>query len=221
MARLKANIAMSLDGYAAGPDQGLDTPLGIGGMALHSWAFELQAFRDMQGSGESGVVNDSTTVIEELHRNVGAVIMGRNMFGPIRGPWQDEAWRGWWGEDPPYHAPVFVLTHHPRAPIEMQGGTTFHFVTDGIESAYARAMAAAGGKDVSLAGGASTVRQAIAAGLLDELQINLAPILLGGGERLLDGLADAPGRFERTRVLEAPGVTHLRYELVGRPDRGE
>jgi dihydrofolate reductase len=215
MTRLKANLAMSLDGYVAGPEQSPDDPLGKGGMDLHHWVFELAAFRDVHG-GEGGVVNASTTVVEEMQQDVGAVIMGRNMFGPIRGPWQDEAWRGWWGEDPPYHAPVFVLTHHPRAAIEMQGGTTFHFVTDGVESAYEQAVAAADGKDITLGGGASTVRQCIAAGLLDVLQINLVPILLGGGERLLDGLAGAPVGFERTRVLEAPGVTHLQYRVVKR-----
>ena len=213
MTRLKANLATSLDGYVAGPEQGLEDPLGKGGMRLHEWAFELAAFKEAH-AGEGGVVNASTIVIEEMQQNVGAVIMGRNMFGPIRGPWQDESWRGWWGEDPPYHVPVFVLTHHARGPIEMQGGTTFHFVTDGIESAYEQAVAAADGKDITLAGGASTVQQAIAAGLLDELQLNLVPILLGGGERLLDGLGTAPAGFERTRVLEAPGVTHLQYRLV-------
>jgi dihydrofolate reductase len=142
--------------------------------------------------------------------------MGRNMFGPIRGPWQDESWRGWWGDDPPFHAPVFVLTHHPRAPLEMQGGTTFHFVTDGVASAYEQAVSAADGKDISVGGGASTVQQLIAAGLLDELQISLVPILLGAGERLLDGLGGAPVGFERTRVLEAPGVTHLQYRILKR-----
>jgi dihydrofolate reductase len=215
MTRLKANLAMSLDGYVAGPEQGPEDPLGKGGMDLHQWAFELAAFR-AEHEGEGGVVNASTTVIEEMQQNVGAVIMGRNMFGPIRGPWQDESWRGWWGEDPPYHVPVFVLTHHPRGPLEMQGGTTFHFVTDGIESAYEQAVAAAGGKDITLGGGASTVQQAIAAGLLDELQVNLVPILLGGGERLLEGLGGAPVGFVPTRVLEAPGVTHLRYRVVKR-----
>ena len=213
MTRLKANLAMSLDGYVAGPEQGPEDPLGKGGLRLHEWAFELAAFRDGH-DGEGGVVNASTTVVEEMQENVGAVIMGRNMFGPIRGPWQDESWRGWWGEDPPYHAPVFVLTHHPRGPLEMQGGTTFHFVTDGIESAYEQAVAAADGKDITLGGGASTVQQSIAAGLLDELQVNLVPILLGGGERLFDGLGGAPVGFERTRVLEAPGVTHLQYRVV-------
>ena len=177
---------------------------------------ELAAFREAQ-AGEGGIVNASTTVIEEMRQNVGAVIMGRNMFGPIRGPWQDESWRGWWGEDPPYHVPVFVLTHHAREPIEMQGGTTFHFVTDGIESAYEQAVGR------SRRQGHHPRRRrdrpcssAIAAGLLDELQINLVPILLGGGERLLDGLGSAPVGFERTRVLEAPGVTHLQYRVVKR-----
>jgi dihydrofolate reductase len=212
MTRLKTNIALSLDGYSAGPDQGPENPLGVGGMALHAWAFELAAF----GIGEGEAVNESTTVVEEMQQDVGAVIMGRNMFGPIRGPWHDESWRGWWGEDPPYHAPVFVLTHHPREPLEMQGGTTFHFVTGGIESAYEQAVAAAGGKDITLGGGASTVQQAIAAGLLDQLEISLVPILLGGGERLLDGLGSAPVGFRCTRVLEAPGVTHLRYRLLTR-----
>jgi dihydrofolate reductase len=213
MTRMKANLAMSLDGYVAGPDQSLEDPLGKGGMDLHRWAFELAAFQAEHG-GDGGVVNESTAVIEEMGDNVGAVIMGRNMFGPIRGPWLDESWRGWWGEEPPYHAPVFVLTHHPREPLQMQGGTTFHFVTDGIESAYEQAVAVAGGKDITLGGGASTVRQSIATGLLDELQINLVAILLGGGERLLDGLGGVPVGFERTRVLEAPGVTHLRYRVV-------
>jgi dihydrofolate reductase len=215
MTRLKASLAMSLDGYSAGPDQGTEQPLGKGGMDLHSWAVELAAFQEAHAH-EGGIVNASTTVIEEMQQNVGAVIMGRNMFGPIRGPWQDESWRGWWGEDPPFHVPVYVLTHHPRAPLEMQGGTTFHFVTDGIESAYEQAVAAAGGKDITLGGGASAVQQYLAAGLLDVLQINLVPILLGGGERLLDGLGTAPVGFERTRVLEAPSVTHLQYRVVKR-----
>jgi dihydrofolate reductase len=215
MTRLKANLAMSLDGYVAGPEQSPDDPLGKGGMDLHRWAFELAAFQNEHG-GEGGTVNASTTVIEEMQQNVGAVIMGRNMFGPIRGDWPDESWRGWWGEDPPYHAPVYVLTHHPRGSIEMEGGTTFHFVTGGFDSAYEQAVAAAGGKDITVGGGASTVQQAIASGLLDQLQINLVPILLGGGERLLDGLAGAPVGFECTRVLEAPGVTHLRYRIVKR-----
>ena len=215
MTRMKASLTMSLDGYVAGPDQGAEHPLGRGGMDLHAWALELAAWQEAHAHA-GGITNASTTVIEEMQQNVGAVIMGRNMFGPIRGPWQDESWRGWWGEDPPFHAPVFVLTHHPRAPLEMEGGTTFHFVTDGVESAYEQAVAAADGKDISVGGGASTVQQLIAAGLLDELQISLVPILLGGGERLLDGLGGAPVGFERTRVLEAPGVTHLRYRIVKR-----
>jgi dihydrofolate reductase len=215
MTRIRASLTMSLDGYVAGPDQGAEHPLGRGGMDLHAWALELAAWQEAH-AGEGGITNASTTVIEEMQQNVGAVIMGRNMFGPIRGPWKDESWRGWWGADPPFHAPVFVLTHHPRAPLEMQGGTTFHFVTDGVASAYEQAVSAANGKDISVGGGASTVQQLIAAGMLDELQISLVPILLGGGERLLDGLGGAPVGFERTRVLEAPGVTHLQYRILKR-----
>jgi dihydrofolate reductase len=213
MTRTRASLTTSLDGYVAGPDQGPEHPLGMGGMDLHTWAMELAAWQEAHAS-EGGITNASTTVIEEMQHNVGAVIMGRNMFSPLRGPWQDESWRGWWGEDPPFHAPVFVLTHHPRAPLEMQGGTTFHFVTDGVVSAHEQAVAAADGKDISVGGGASTVQQLIATGLLDELQISVVPILLGGGERLLDGLGDAPVSIELTRVLDAPGVTHLRYRLV-------
>jgi dihydrofolate reductase len=213
MTRTRASLTTSLDGYVAGPDQGAEHPLGMGGMDLHTWAMELAAWQEAHAS-EGGITNASTTVIEEMQHNVGAVIMGRNMFSPLRGPWQDESWRGWWGEDPPFHAPVFVLTHHPRAPLEMQGGTTFHFVTDGVVSAHEQAVAAADGKDISVGGGASTVQQLIAAGLLDELQISVVPILLGGGARLLDGLGDAPVSIELTRVLDAPGVTHLRYRLV-------
>jgi dihydrofolate reductase len=212
MTRMRANLSMSLDGYVAGPDQGLDTPIGKGGMDLHRWAFELAAFSD----DGKGVVNESTKIIEEMQEAIGAVIMGRNMFGPVRGPWQDESWNGWWGDTPPYHAPVFVLTHHAREPIQMQGGTTFTFVTDGIESAYEQAVAAAGDTDITLGGGASTVQQSIATGLLDQLEISLVPILLGAGERLLDGLAAAPVGFECTRVIEAPGVTHLRYRITTR-----
>jgi dihydrofolate reductase len=215
MTRVKASLSMSLDGYIAGPDQGVEHPLGKGGEDLHVWAMELAAWKDAHAR-EGGVDNASTTVIEEMQDNVGAVIMGRNMFGPIRGPWQDESWRGWWGEDPPFHVPVFVLTHHPRAPLEMQGGTTFYFVTDGIQSAYEQAVAAANGKDISVGGGASAVQQLIAAGLLDELQITIAPILLGGGEALLAGLGGAPVGFERTRVIEGPRVTHLQYRVVKR-----
>ena len=211
MGRLRVNIAMSLDGFTAGPDQSEEDPLGKGGMRLHEWAFALAAFRD-EHEQEGGDVNASTPVIEEATANVGAYIMGRNMFGG-RGLWGDPAWNGWWGDNPPYHTPVFVLTHHAREPRAMEGGTTFHFVTDGIESAYERACEAAGEKDIVIGGGAQTVQQSLAAGLLDELQINLVPILLGDGTRLLDGLA-TDTVLECTRVVEAPGVTHLRYRVV-------
>jgi dihydrofolate reductase len=214
MARLRANIATSLDGFAAGPDQSLENPLGVGGMQLHNWAFELGAWRAAHGL-EGGEVNPSTAVVEETLDNIGASIMGRNMFGGT-GRWQDQPWDGWWGDDPPFHVPVFVVTHHPREPLAMQGGTTFTFVTDGVESAFEQAREAAGGRDVSVAGGASIIQQYLKAGLLDELQINLVPVLLGSGERLLDNLDGAKVELESTRVVEAPGVTHLRYRVLGR-----
>jgi dihydrofolate reductase len=210
MARLRANIAISLDGYAAGPDPSVENPLGIGGMQLHEWAFELAAWRNPHGL-EGGVVNASTAVVEETLENIGATIMGRNMFGGS-GPWGEQPWNGWWGDDPPFHNPVFIVTHQPREPVEMQGGTTFTFVTDGIESALSQAMHAAGGKDVSLAGGASVIQQYLKAGLLDELQTNLVPVLLGGGERLFDNLDGV--RLEQVRAVEAPGVTHLAYRAL-------
>jgi dihydrofolate reductase len=220
MGRLRIHIAISLDGYVAGPDQSLEDPLGKGGMDLHQWVFTLAAWRREHGL-EGGDENASTPVVERATENVGAYIMGRNMFGG-RGAWgtepwtgsDGEPWKGWWGDDPPYHVPVFVLTHHPREPLAMQGGTTFTFVTDGIESALAQARAAAGERDVQLAGGASAVRQYLRAGLVDELQLHLVPILLGGGERLLDGLGGAPIRLECTSVIDAPGVTHLTYRVT-------
>jgi dihydrofolate reductase len=212
MTRLKMNIAMSLDGYVAGPDQSFEDPLGKGGMQLHEWAFELAAWRSAHGL-EGGEVNASTLVIEEALANVGAGIMGRNMFGGS-GPWGEEPWNGWWGDEPPFHVPVFVVTHHAREPLALQGGTTFHFVTGGIESALEQARAVAGGKDISLGGGASVAQQYLKAGLLDELRINLVPVLLGGGERLLDNLDGAEIALECTRVIEAPGVTHLTFRPV-------
>jgi len=214
MARLRANIATSLDGFVAGPRQSVDDPLGVGGMQLHNWAFELGAWRAAHGL-EGGEVNASTAVVEETLDNIGATIMGRNMFGGS-GRWQDLPWDGWWGVDPPFHTPVFVVTHHPREPLVMRGGTTFTFVTDGVESAFEQAREAAGGKDVSVAGGASIIQQCLKAGLLDELQINLVPVLLGSGERLLDNLDGTKIELETTRVVDAPGVTHLRYRVLGR-----
>jgi len=212
MSKLRLGITMSLDGYVAGPDQSEENPLGVGGMELHEWVFPLKAFREEHG-GEGGEVNESSAVVEERRANIGATIMGRNMFGPVRGPWPDESWRGWWGEDPPYHHPVFVLTHHPREPLEMQGGTTFHFVSDGVESALAQARDAAEGRDVWLAGGASAVNQYLAAGLVDEIDISIAPLILGSGERLFEGVGRGALKLRQIRAVDAPGVTHIKYEV--------
>src|SRR5436190_5613995 len=181
MARLRFKISMSLDGFIAGPNQSVDNPLGIGGMRLHEWVFPLAAWRSMIGL-EGGEVNESTPVVEESLANVGATVMGRNMFGGHPGPWlPTNPWNGWWGRNPPFHHPVFVLTHHPRDPVVKQGGTTFTFVTDGIESALAQAREAAGDKDVAIGGGANVAQQYLKAGLLDELRVHIAPILLGDG----------------------------------------
>ncbi len=202
---------MSLDGFVAGPRQSLDDPLGIGGMRLHEWVFPLKVWRAMHGL-EGGEVNESSRVVDESLANVGATIMGRNMFGGHPGPWDAEKpWNGWWGSNPPFHHSVFVLTHHARAPLALEGGTTFTFVTDGIESALAQARRAAGGKDVTLAGGAKAAQQYLAAGLVDEMEINLAPTLLGSGERLFDGVGDDLHGLELVRTVAAPKVTHLRF----------
>lgn len=209
MGKLRFEISISLDGYVAGPDQSLDEPLGRGGEDLHEWVFGLASWRRAHGQA-GGEVTASSALLEQRVENLGAYIMGRNMFGGGTGDWGDGSWKGWWGDDPPYHVPVFVLTHHPREPLEMQGGTTFHFVTDGIESALAQAREAAGDRDVLLAGGADVANQYLRAGLVDELQLNVAPVLLGGGERLFDGVG--PGlQLEQTRVVEGVGVTHLFY----------
>jgi dihydrofolate reductase len=211
VAKLRVHITMSLDGYAAGPDQDEENPLGVGGLELHEWVFPLAEFRAMHG-GAGGETNASSAVIRERWANIGATIMGRNMFGPIRGPWPDDSWRGWWGENPPYHHPVFVLTHHPREPLQMEGGTVFEFVTDGIESALARAKDAAQGGDVWLAGGASVINQYLAAGLVDEIDLSIAPMVLGGGERLFEGLARGSLKLTQIRAVDAPGVTHIKYQ---------
>jgi dihydrofolate reductase len=211
MGLLRVEIAMSLDGYVAGPNQSVDNPLGEGGMGLHEWALTLDAWRQAHGR-EGGDTNPSSEVMEESLARAGAHIMGRKMFGGGPGPWDtEEPWDGWWGEEPPFHKPVFVLTHHPRQPLELSG-TTFTFVTDGIESALAQAREAAGEKDVQISGGADVSNQYLAAGLVDELQINLAPILLGAGERLFDGVPVGL-KLEQTRAVEAPGVTHLFYRV--------
>jgi dihydrofolate reductase len=212
MTKLRFNLAISLDGYLAGPNQSLENPLGVGGLQLHDWAFPLAAFRQMHGL-EGGEVNSSTQIIEESTANVGAVIMGRNMFGGYPGPWrEDPPWTGWWGDNPPYHVPVFVLTHHPRPPLAMQGGTTFTFITDGIEPALAAARAAAGNRDIVVAGGAQVVQQYLAAGLIDEVNVSVVPLLLGAGERLFEHTAGL--RLEQVRAIAAPGVTHIRYRVI-------
>jgi dihydrofolate reductase len=205
---------MSADGFVAGPGQSEENPIGVGGLLLHDWAISLAAWRDAHG-GQGGEVNESTRIIEETLENIGAGVMGRGMFGPIGGgDWGDGHWKGWWGENPSYHNDVFVVTHHPREPVEMEGGTTFHFVTDGIERALERAKESAGGHDVRLWGGAQTVQQYMAAGLLDELELHVVPVLLGSGERLFEELGDTEINLEQVRAVEAPGVTHIKYRLT-------
>jgi len=202
---------MSLDGFVAGPSQSVENPIGVGGMRLHQWVFPLRAWRAMQGL-EGGEVNESTRVVEDSLANIGATVMGRNMFGGHPGAWDaNEPWKGWWGDNPPYHHPVFVLTHHAREPLELEGGTSFSFVTDGFEAALERARQAAGGKDVSLAGGAKAAQQYLAAGLVDEMEISLVPTLLGDGERLFEGLGDELRGLELVRTIAAPNVTHLKF----------
>jgi dihydrofolate reductase len=210
MNSVTCQISISLDGFVAGPNQSTDNPIGEGGMRLHEWAFATSAWREQHGR-EGGERNLDAEVAEEMFEGVGAYIMGRKMFGGGDGPW-DESWTGWWGEDPPYHTPVYVLTHHERAALAMEGGTTFHFVTDGIESALEQARAAAGDRDVVIAGGASAVNQYLAAGLLDELHLHVVPILLGSGERLLEGVGDV--RFAPVHVVASPAVTHVKYRVV-------
>jgi dihydrofolate reductase len=209
---------MSVDGFIAGPHPSEEHPLGEGGMQLHQWAFKLAAWRKPHGQ-EGGEVNASTELVEGSLANVGATIMGRRMFGGGPGPWEEREWDGWWGEDPPFHTPVFVLTNHAREPLEMQGGTTFFFVTDGIESALERAREAAGEKDVTLGGGADVAQQYLSAGLLDELQLNVIPVLLGEGTRLFANVAVGDLALEPIRVLDAPGVTHLRYRVTDKRHR--
>jgi dihydrofolate reductase len=210
MGKVRLTMSMSLDGYVAGPDQSVEAPLGVGGERLHEWVVGTRSWRATHGL-EGGETGPDDEIGREMLQGVGATIMGRNMFGPIRGPWPDEAWRGWWGEDPPFHHPVFVLTHHAREPLEMQGGTTFHFVTGGPEEALARARAAAGQEDVHIGGGADVARQFLAAGLVDEMEVHLVPLLLGGGERLFEGTGGAQARFEPDRVVSTAAAMHARY----------
>jgi dihydrofolate reductase len=211
MSKVSFHISVSTDGYVAGPNQSLETPLGEQGERLHEWVVALRAWRERHGL-EGGDVNASTAVIEESLANVGAEIMGRGKFGGGPGPWGDDRWRGWWGEEPPFHMPVFVLTHHEREPLTL-ADTTFTFVTDGIESALAQAREAAAGKDVVIGGGASVINQYLAAGLVDDLELHIVPLVLGGGARLFDGLGPDL-KLEQVRAIEAPGVTHLKYHVA-------
>jgi dihydrofolate reductase len=218
MSRLIVDISVSLDGFVAGPNQSLENPLGENGEMLHDWVVATEQFADAHGGegGETGVDND---VGAEHLAGKGASIMGRHMFSSGEGPWEDDPKaRGWWGDDPPFHHPVFVLTSHAREPLEMEGGTTFHFVTDGIESALEHARAAAGDQDISLAGGGQAISQYLKAGLVDEMQLHVVPIFLGDGARLFDDhVAQAPDQLKLTRVVESPtGVVHVKYELAGR-----
>jgi dihydrofolate reductase len=210
MSSVTCQISISLDGFVAGPNQSIDNPIGEGGMRLHEWAFATASWREQHGL-DGGEPNADADVVDEVVQGVGAYIMGRKMFGGGDGPW-DETWTGWWGEDPPYHVPVYVLTHHPREPLAMQGGTTFTFVTDGIESALEQAQTAAGDKDIAIAGGASAVQQYLAAGLLDELYLHIVPIVLGSGERLLENVGDPT--LEPVKVIASPAVTHVKYRVV-------
>jgi dihydrofolate reductase len=215
MARLRCDISMSVDGFVAGPNPSLEAPLGAGGDLLHEWAFAAASWRKRHGL-EGGETNADSDVIEESLRVTGAVVMGRRMFSGGEGPWGDDPRvDGWWGNDPPFHAPVFVLTHHARETKVMEGGTSFTFVTGGIETALEQAQAAAGDKDVLLAGGASIVQQYLKAGLLDELQIHLSPVLLGDGASLFDRLGIPALALETTRVIASPAVTHLRFAVPG------
>jgi dihydrofolate reductase len=209
MSRLRvAAFSLSLDGFGAGPDQSRENPLGVNGMNLHQWAFRTRTFKKMFGQegGETGVDDEFAA---RSFENIGAWIMGRNMFGPIRGPWPDESWKGWWGSNPPYHVPVFVLTHHARAPIPMEGGTTFHFLTDGIESALRQAQAASDGKDIRIGGGVSTIRQYLRAGLIDEMHLAMSPVFLGSGETLFAGLDMPALGYECADRVSTPHATHL------------
>jgi dihydrofolate reductase len=214
MGKLTLDITMSLDGYVAGPNPSMEEPLGEGGERLHEWITGLASWRETHGLS-GGVTNRDSELVEELVQATGAQLMGRRMFSGGAGPWEDDPNAdGWWGDDPPFHTAVFILTHHPRETVEKQGGTSYVFVTDGIESALEQARAAAGDKDVNVAGGADVAQQYLAAGLLDEVQVHVAPLLLGGGTRLFGALGTDRPELECTRVVESPVVTHLRYRVV-------
>jgi dihydrofolate reductase len=212
MTKLRFSISMSVDGYMAGPNQSRNDPLGERGEELHAWVFATRGWNEMQGREGGDADSIDNRYAGSWGANTGAFIMGRNMFGPIRGSWDSaEPWTGWWGDDPPYHTPVFVLTHHAREPVEMQGGTTFHFVTGGIEEALDRARAAAGARDVSIGGGASTIQQYLRAGLVDEMLLHVVPVFLGSGERLFDDLGGEPRGFECVELVSSAAATHYTY----------
>ena len=214
MGKLALNISMSLDGFVAGPDQTIEQPLGDGGEGLHEWAVELESWRRSHGL-EGGETNANAEVVEEILRSTGATIMGRRMFSGGQGPWEDDPNAdGWWGDQPPFGHPVFILTHHAREPVTKQGGTTFTFVTKGVEAALAKAKVAAGDRDVAVGGGADVAQQYLRAGLLDELQLHVVPIFLGGGVRLFERLDGSRPALESTRVIQGPNVNHLRYRVV-------
>lgn len=210
MSRIKCQISVSADGFLGGPNQGEENPLGEGGEALHEWVVKLAVWRESHGR-EGGEVNASSQILEEVTAGTGAVIMGRNMFGPVRGPWTEPLWNGWWGDEPPFRVPVFVLTHHEREPLSL-GETTFHFVTEGPERAVELARKAAGDKDVSVGGGGETIQQLLRAGLLDELLVNQVPLILGDGVRLFDGIPPNV-KLEQTRVVEGPEAAHIFYSV--------
>lgn len=214
MSKLRCQITTSLDGFVAGPNQSLESPLGEGALHLHDWALPTKTFRTLHGDGSDGETGINDEVLRAAFENIGATIMGRNMFGPERGPWSNNPWRGWWGEDPPFAHPVFVLTHHAREPLAMENGTTFHFITDGIESALVQARKAANGRDVTIGGGANVIQQYLAAGLLDEIDLHIVPLLLGRGARLFDFTAVPNLTLKPIRTLEGRGVAHLRYRIV-------
>jgi dihydrofolate reductase len=214
MSKVTADMSMSLDGYIAGPNDSVDNPLGDAGERLHDWMTGLEAWRESHGL-EGGDRNPDSEMVEEYGENIGATILGRGMFSNGEGPWGDDPFRGPWGENPPFHTPVFVLTHHPREPLPMEGGTTFHFVTDGIEAALAQARDAAGDRDVRIGGGAKVVQQYLAAGLLDELQLHIVPIVLGDGIPLFNGFGPDAFSMAPERVIASPAVTHIRYRITG------
>ena len=212
MGRVKvAAFSVSLDGYGAGPDQSRENPLGRRGEELHEWIFPTRMFQKIYGKGE-GTEETDNEFAERSFENLGAWIMGRNMFGPIRGPWQNDEWKGWWGENPPYHVPIFVLTHHPKEPLIMKGETVFHFVTDGIESALEKARRAANGKDIRIGGGASTIRQFLQAGYIDEIHLAFSPVFLGSGEHLFDGIDLAKLEFRLTQTAYGKNAVHVILE---------